>query len=299
MQKKVQILMSAYNGKEYIETQLESILAQTWQNLEILVRDDGSTDGTREFLSEYASAHPRVKFYPEENIGLVQSFFRLMERSDADYIGFSDQDDFWMPEKVARAVEKVEKCSGPALYCGNQILVDSDLKELPGNDELPERRPGFGNAVVESMCTGCTALMNRKLRDIVIEKGIPAHAIWHDWWCYLVASYLGTMIFDRNAYILYRQHGGNQLGSSRSEMRMIKNKFDFWKKTRGQLGAQLRDFQERYRGNADKDALVDLLLSSQRNIGARFKIVSSRSVYRQKSFDNFVVKCLTLFGLML
>lgn len=299
MQKKVQILMSAYNGIEYIKVQLDSILGQTWKNLEILVRDDGSTDGTRELLLEYERTHPRVKVYPEKNLGLVQSFFRLMELSDADYIGFSDQDDFWLPEKVERAVEKVEKCSGPALYCGNQILVDSSLNRLPGNEILPEKRPGFGNAVVESMCTGCTALMNRRLRDIVIGKGIPKHAIWHDWWCYLVASYLGTMIFDRNAYILYRQHEKNQLGSSRSRFKMLRNKFDFWKKTRGQLGAQLKDFQERFRGNGDKDALVDLLLSSRNSYGARFKIAFSRTLYRQSSFDNFVVKCLALFGLLL
>ena len=299
MKKKVQILLSAYNGKKYIETQLDSILNQTWSNLEILVRDDGSTDGTRELLTEYSSTHPRVHVYLEKNIGLVQSFFRLMELSDADYIGFSDQDDFWLPEKVERAVEKVEKCMGPALYCGNQILVDSNLTPLPGNEELPEKRPGFGNAVVESMCSGCTALMNRRLRDIVIEKGIPRHAIWPDWWCYLVASYLGTMIFDRNAYILYRQHEDNQLGSSRSELKMLKNKYDFWRKTRGQLGAQLRDFKERFRGNADKDALVDLLLSSGGNIGARLRLAASREVYRQNAFDNFVVKCLYLLGLML
>ena len=297
-QKRVQILLSAYNGEKYIETQLDSILAQTWENLEILVRDDGSTDGTLEILSRYEREHPEVTVYREKNIGLVQSFLRLLTYSDADYIGFSDQDDYWLPEKVARAAEKLAPCTGPALYCSNQKLVDDDLRELPG-ETVPEPEPGFANAVIESMCTGCTVLMNRELRDVIVKRGIPEHAIWHDWWCYLVATYLGTMIFDKNAYILYRQHGDNQLGSSRSALQMIKNKWDFLKKTRGCLGAQLKDFQDRFRGIPEKDALVDLLLASEHSISARWKLVFHREIYRQKPLDNLVVKFLYLINKML
>ena len=297
-QKKVQILLSAYNGEKYIRTQLDSILAQTWENLEILVRDDGSSDQTLSILSEYEAKHPNVKVYREENIGLVQSFLKLLTYSDADYIGFSDQDDYWLPEKVERAAEKLSPCTGPALYCSNQKLVDDDLKELPG-ETVPEPQPGFGNAVIESMCTGCTVLMNRELRDIVVGKGIPAHAIWHDWWCYMVATYLGTMIFDKNAYILYRQHADNELGSSRSAWQMIKNKWDFLKKTRGCLGAQLKDFQARFRGIPEKDALVDLLLASEHSIGARWKLVFKKEIYRQKPLDQVVVRFLYLCNKML
>ncbi len=297
MQKKVQVLMSAYNGEKYIRTQLDSILNQTWENLEILVRDDGSKDSTHEILKEYEEKYENVHIYLEENIGLVKSFLKLVSYSDADFVAFSDQDDFWLPEKVEKAVEMLEQAKGPALYCSNQTLVDDDLQVLPG-ETVPEPKPGFGNAVIESMCTGCTAMMNKELTDIV-KKDLPEHAIWHDWWCYLVATYVGEVFFDKNAYIYYRQHGGNQLGSSRSAWQMIKNKWDFLKKTRGCLGAQLRDFQTRFRGDAEKDKLVDLLLASEKSVGARFKLVFEKRIYRQKPLDQMVVKVLYLVNKML
>lgn len=299
MNAKVQILMSTYNGSRYVRTQLDSILAQTHQNLEILVRDDGSSDDTVAILREYENKYENIRVFAEENVGLVKSFLSLLARSDADYVGFSDQDDFWLPQKVEKALEKLSVLDAekPALYCSNQILVDNDLKEIPG-DEIRRPIPGFENAVIESMCTGCTAMMNRALVQSVQEH-MPEHAIWHDWWCYLVATYLGTVVFDENAYILYRQHGGNQLGSSHSSFQMMKNKWDFLKKTRGCLKAQLGDFQKMYRGDTEKDALVDLLLASEKSVPARFKLIVHRQWYRQKAFDNHVVRGLILINRML
>ena len=148
------------------------------------------------------------------------------------------------------------------------------------------------------MCTGCTAVMNRALIDEV--KGhLPKNAIWHDWWCYLVASYLGTVIFDKGAYILYRQHGDNQLGSSRSALVMIKNKWKFLKKTRGMLGKQIANFAKEYHGNKEKDELVQLLLASKTSFASRIRLIFNKKIYRQKRLDNIVVKGLYLINRML
>ena len=300
---KVDILLSAYNGEQYLRTQLDSILQQTHKDLVLRIRDDGSTDGTRQILEEYAAKYDNVVVYFEENIGLVKSFLKLMTYSDADYVGFSDQDDYWLPEKVERALEKLTPLRGPALYSGNQTLVDNDLKPLPEEEArarstAEDPRPGFANAVIESMCTGCTVLMNRELVTLVTQD-LPENAIWHDWWCYLVCTYSGTYVFDHASYIYYRQHGNNQLGSSRSAFQMMKNKWDFLKKTRGQLGAMLTDFQQRFRGDREKDALVDLLLNSRYNIKDRFKLIFNSPIYRQKPFDNLVVRGLILINKML
>lgn len=295
--KKVQILMSTYNGERYLKEQLDSIFAQTYPNIEVLVRDDGSKDGTREILREYQKTHPNLFVYEEKNEGLTKSFLELIQKCDADYVSFSDQDDYWLENKIEVAVEKLENIKGPALYCSNQILVDKDLIRLP-EGVIPDKTPGFGNALIESMCTGCTAVMNRELINEV--KGhLPKNAIWHDWWCYLVASYLGTVVFDKGAYILYRQHGDNQLGSSRSTLVMIKNKWNFLRKTRGMLGKQIANFKEEYRGNKEKDELVDLLLASKTSFPARIKLVFNRKLYRQRPLDNLVVKFLYLFNRML
>lgn len=255
--KKVQILVSTYNGETYLKEQLDSLLNQTYPNMEILIRDDGSTDKTIAIIKEYQKKNSNIFLFAESNIGLTKSFLDLLKKCDAEYVAFSDQDDVWMKDKVQKAVEALEKTKGPALYCSNQILVDTNLKPLETNGVIPMPRPGFENAVIESMCTGCTAMLNKALVDN-IKLHMPTHAIWHDWWCYLVASYIGTVIFDKNAYIYYRQHGNNQLGSSRSAFQMIKNKWAFLKKTRGRLGEQLEDFAKEYHGQDEKKMQLSL-----------------------------------------
>jgi len=87
---KVQILMSTYNGEKYLEQQLDSILNQTYPNICILIRDDGSMDGTAALLQRYADKYENVTFYRGENVGAIQSFFELLRVSDdtADFFGF-------------------------------------------------------------------------------------------------------------------------------------------------------------------------------------------------------------------
>lgn len=297
--KKVQILVSTYNGETYLREQMDSLLNQTYPNIEILIRDDGSSDGTVAIIKEYQAIYSNIVLFEEVNIGLTKSFLELIRKSDADYVAFSDQDDVWMKEKVLKAVEAIEGIDGPALYCSNQILVDTNLNPLETEGNVNEPLPAFENAVIESMCTGCTAMINKALADN-IKLHMPSHAIWHDWWCYLVASYLGTVVFDKNAYIYYRQHGNNQLGSSRSAFQMMKNKWAFLKKTRGRLGEQLEDFAKEYHGyDKRKDAMVTLLLASKTSFRARIKLVFGNQIYRQKPLDNLVVRGLYFLNRML
>ena len=144
--KKVQILMSTYNGERYLAEQLDSIFRQTWPNIEVLVRDDGSKDATLEILNEYQKKHANLYVFPGTNEGLTRSFLELIQKCDADYVAFSDQDDYWLENKIEVAVERLAEFDGPALYCSNQILVDQDLNRLP-EGEIPDAVPGFGNAL--------------------------------------------------------------------------------------------------------------------------------------------------------
>lgn len=295
--KKVQILMSVYNGEKYLREQLDSILAQTYGNIEILVRDDGSTDQSLSILQEYQKVHSFISVIEGKNIGLTKSFIELLGASDGEYVAFCDQDDVWLENKIEKAVEKLEACEIPALYCSNQILVNEKLEKID-NEKLPHIIPSFGNAVIESVCTGCTVVMNEALIK-EIKGHLPQNAIWHDWWCYMVASYLGTVIFDEHAYIYYRQHGGNQLGTSRNALVMIRNKWNFLKKTRGMLGRQLENFAKEYRGDKEKDALVDMLCASKSSFKARIHVIMNKKIYRQKGLDNFVVKVLCVVNRLL
>ena len=98
---KVQVLMSTYNGEKYIRQQLDSIMNQTYANVSILVRDDGSSDKTVEILREYESRYGgRISILLENNRGVVHSKFILLHHSDssASYYCFCDQDDIWLPD---------------------------------------------------------------------------------------------------------------------------------------------------------------------------------------------------------
>lgn len=295
---KVQILMSTYNGEEYVREQIDSILGQTYPDVDILIRDDGSSDDTFVILKEYEERHSNISVYQGENLGVNRSFFDLLRKSDphAAYIGFCDQDDYWLPVKIARAAEQLRRLEGPSLYCSAKTLVDENGSILK-NQQNPHVKPGFGNAVIESICSGCTLLMNRELADIIIER-LPEDVIHHDWWCYMAATYLGSMYYDENSYIYYRQHQGNEVGASGSFIDQIKAKARDLKKRHGDLKKQLSDFKRFYHTEPDKDKLVDAILNAEKFLG-RISILFDRRWYRQSWLDNWVVRGLFLFNRML
>lgn len=296
VQGKVQILMSAYNGEKYLEEQLESLLYQTYSNIEIIIRDDGSTDGTEKLLKIYEENHSNIKVIREENVGVVDSFFGLLKKSDAEYIAFCDQDDIWMKQKVEMAVLALSGENMPAVYCGNKLLVNADLEEM-GIADTQRMNPGFGNAVVENIATGCTILINRKLAEILKEH-IPKHAILHDWWCYLVASYCGKVIYDQTPYIYYRQHENNQVGGKAGFVGQIAAKKKYLKKSRGKLRAQLTEFHHYYHGDKEKDQMLASVLETT-GLGGKILMLFNAKIYRQKKLDNLIIRVLFLTNNML
>lgn len=294
--KKVQILMSTYNGERFLAEQIESLLGQTWKNLEILIRDDGSKDRTPDILKEYGKEYKNIRIFLEENKGVSGSFFELLKKSDADYVAFCDQDDVWLEPKIEKAVEKLDCEKGPALYCSNKILIDS-AGNLMKKQDTRQRLPGFGNAVVECICTGCTAVMNREMAEIIGAR-LPEHAILHDWWCYLIASYVGKVIFDEKAYIKYRQHEQNVVGARAGFWGEVRQKAAYLKKSSGRLERQLLDFARLYQGDEKKDALVQKILAA-RYFPGRVGILWNREIYRQSRLDGIIMRMLFLLGRMI
>ena len=97
---KITVLMSTYNGEKYIREQIDSILQQSMP-ADIMIRDDGSSDGTVDIIEEYISKGTPVELIKGENVGVIASFFELIKAApEEDYYAFSDQDDYWYPEKV-------------------------------------------------------------------------------------------------------------------------------------------------------------------------------------------------------
>lgn len=218
-----EILMATYNGEKYIERQLQSIIQQTCPDWKLTVRDDGSTDRTREILERYAARYPeKITLKGKgENLGARRNFLSLLSESRADYIFFSDQDDIWREDKLAvtlGAMKETERRSG----VHTPVLIHTDLQLIDDAERLIS--PSFweysrisgaesrvSRLLIQNCATGCAMCINRALADLCIDSG--EDIVMHDWWIALIASAFGVIRSIPEPTVLYRQHGGNEIGA--------------------------------------------------------------------------------------
>ncbi len=230
----VLVLLPVYNGARFLAEQMESILGQTGVHVQILCRDDDSSDASAATLRDFETRFPRqVRVLRDDlgNLGASGNFSRLMQAvlegagttRAADrppYIALSDQDDLWHADKLATCVTHIQALE--RAHPGQPALVHSDLRVISeGGDEiapsmaryqgLQPQHARLAAQVLSNTLTGCTSLMNRSL----LETGLPVpeEAIMHDWWLSLVASAIGQRTYLDQALIDYRQHASNAIGA--------------------------------------------------------------------------------------
>lgn len=297
--KRVQILLSAYNGEAYVREQLDSILRlRNADEVSVLIRDDGSTDATPAILAEYEQSHGFRVIYGE-NVGVNRSFQALFEAADdgCEYFAYCDQDDVWLPEKLTRAVTMLESVDPqtPALYATRSYLTDRSGTVI-GTTRMPKRPPSFRNAMVQNVCIGHTQVYNRAMLALLRKSYSPDMSII-DHWAYLLASAFGTVLFDGEPTTLYRQHGKNVVGYGNT------------------LGAVMRGRMHRVRTGAavkmtrQNQALFDLygdalpdarelsrFLSSQKNVFRRIGYALTTRARRDTFTENLCFRLLYVLG---
>lgn len=216
--KSILVIVSTYNGKKYLHEQLESIFKQKNVECLILVRDDGSLDGTQELLEKYKEKG-KLEWYTGQHLNVSKSYFDLLIKSveyDVDYIAFCDQDDVWDSDKLYIATEKLSEIdpSIPALYYCGQHLVDSKLNFIA--EHILNNKRNCATRFVLSDFAGCTGVFNINLLHEVV-KYEPSYMLMHDSWILKVCLCLGgKLIIDPKPHICYRQHGGNTVGLGRN-----------------------------------------------------------------------------------
>lgn len=296
---KVQVLLSAYNGESYIEEQLDSLLGQKYPNVNILVRDDGSADRTCSILEEYTKKYDSIEYYTGENKGAWRSFFDLMERAEegTQYFAFCDQDDYWLPDKLQRAIEQLEGLNSkkPLLYCSETIPVNEKLEKIHVTIKNHKIRPAFGNAMVENICTGCTAVINRRLLELIVKK-IPEYTNMHDWWMYLVASCFGEVYYDRESHIYYRQHGKNEIGARITRIEETMYHLQTYHKRKGRNYRQLEEFNRLYHVTGENKELLELILDTRTSFGKKIRMVKNKKIFRQRRLYDILYKGMVLMG---
>ena len=209
--KKVQVLMSTYNGEKYLREQIDSILAQKGVEVHLLVRDDGSKDKTIKILREYNN----IELLEANNVGATNSFFALITLAgDYDFYAFADQDDVWDEEKLIIAIQKLDEYVCPAIYSSNTRLVDGNLNFI--RNETLKPITTLGSAIVKNYVTGCTAVFNAQLMRY-LKQYTPKNAPFHDWWANLVClSVGGVSVYDYEPHMNYRQHENNVVSGNDS-----------------------------------------------------------------------------------
>jgi glycosyltransferase involved in cell wall biosynthesis len=219
----IAILLATYNGEEYLEQLLDSLLNQTQNNWNLYISDDGSSDSTLSIIEKYVAKYSNVFYLDsiEHNKGAKNSFMWLLKEIKADYYMFCDQDDIWLPQKIEITFHEMERIENnmkdvPVLIHSDLKVVDKDLNVISDSfykySGIPTRFSSFQFYCAYNNITGCTLMINRKTRQFSLQ--IPEVAKMHDAWIGRVVSYHNGLIsFINIPLILYRQHNNNVIGA--------------------------------------------------------------------------------------
>lgn len=300
----VNVLLSTYNGANYLPILLQSLTSQTYPDLTLSIRDDGSTDKTCEILREFVEGRPRVKFLRGTHIGPARSFFDLLRNADlsCQFFAFCDQDDVWLPHKLEDAVAKLHQYSPrePLMYCAGVEYVDSNLIHV--GYSKPARRLGFANALVENVATGCTQVLNRRTRDIIVEK-MPTGLTMHDWWSYLVVSALGVVVYDNKPQVKYRQHASNAMGAPKGFLETTRRRVTMlWRHRPRKLGfiEQAAEFHQLFGSQLKEEdrRILQQFLEARNGLVQRVRCAARVGVKRQSAIDGAILRVLIVAGLV-
>jgi hypothetical protein len=224
MADKFSVAMCTYNGARYVGEQLASIAAQTHAPDELVVCDDRSTDETADIVRGFASRAPfPVRLHVnEQNLGSTGNFERAVSLCEGDLIALSDQDDVWLPEKLARLEEEFARDSSALIVFSDASIVDEDSRPTGqglwgsvglGRAELErlESGRGIGDLLRGSTVTGATMALRARLRELVLPFPVDLLLI-HDAWMSLLAACVGGVRPVSEPLVQYRRHTSQQVG---------------------------------------------------------------------------------------
>lgn len=220
----IDILMSTYNGAEFLSAQIDSILAQDFRDFRLVIRDDGSTDDTIALLQNYMAKDARVVLTEDDrgNLGARHSFFKLIEKSNAGFIMLSDQDDVWLPDKISRTLSKIKEMTA-ANGIETPLAVFTDLTVVTATLDMidksfwnyqrldPDISQDWKKLLAQNVVAGCTLMINRVAKSVVLPFSIPE--MMHDHWIAARMARHGKIAFLAEPTVLYRQHGRNVEGA--------------------------------------------------------------------------------------
>lgn len=232
-----EILISTYNGEEFIKMQLESIINQSYKNWKLCIADDFSSDQTLKIIQEYSNKDKRITFYKnKKRLGPLISFYKLLKKSNSDYVIFCDQDDIWVPDKLERLFQYIYKSQKKIVFGvhnGKFLVRDKTFlkfqnRYIKNKEIIFTKKPNlsFINLLFSNKVIGCMSFGNCKLLKKIITKRPPINkGIFLDYWIALNVSLKYEIDFIDEYLINYRRHSNTTTLSKRSLFEIIKTRF--------------------------------------------------------------------------
>lgn len=219
----VTVCLATYNGAGYLREQLDSVLCQLSPEDELVVSDDGSTDGTFAVLAEYAASDARLKvFRNTQRHGLVGNFENALCHAKGDTILLSDQDDVWHPQKLEVMLGHLRVSK---FVVHDAAVVDEQLTIIhPSYFGLRPVKAGFWCNLYRSSLLGCCMGFSSDLLRLILP--FPKGILWHDMWIGLVLQAHLKVRLVATSLLYYRRHGANS--SSASEKSSFSLPFKFY-----------------------------------------------------------------------
>ena len=209
---KVAILLSTYNGSEFLKAQLDSLLEQDYPNFTIFIRDDYSTDSTIQIIETFEKQYPeKINFLKENfrNIGVLKSFTRLLNYAEADIYFFCDQDDIWLPNKIATMQAQFNNDEPKLVFCDSEIIGNyASYHTFFRRHPLSKKQISRGLFI--GFVPGCMMAFNQKAKIEYLKSNIDVGL--HDSKMFLVTYLTGSICFYDKPLMHYRIHSNNTVG---------------------------------------------------------------------------------------
>lgn len=316
MEESIDVLLATYNGEKYLREQIESILNQTYKNINLIISDDCSKDSTAEILKEFEKNDTRVKVYiQEQNLGVVKNIEFLLSSVKNDFYMLSDQDDVWLPKKIEKSIEALKRNKADLVF-GDLEVVDKDLNTIyPSfgdfmllNRKINNNIDSYKMNYLYNCVTGCTVLSKKEFIKYILPIPTNSKYLIHDHWIGLMIELYGKLYYMPEKYIKYRQHGNNQVGTEK-----ISHKFKRFEQVRelfinvklGVLGTYTKNnnkFPENLRNLNKKAYDYFKMVQKKKNFNFRQWNIF-HELYKNETFmyyiSNFVIINLPFIGKIL
>lgn len=303
---KINIVMSTYNGEQFLAEQIDSIQQQTFKDWQLLIRDDGSSDQTPEIIKSFVAQDPRIIFINEhdcENLGVVKNFFTLIKHDKADYYFFSDQDDVWLEDKLETmlAVARQYPDQLPLLVYTDLCVVNQNLQVM--NQSMIRSQSHHANTelvqeLTENTVTGGVAMINHALAE---RWRTLDNIIMHDWYLAVLATAIGKLVYIDQPGELYRQHDNNVLGARTFTKRLktwlsgpSKMLEEYWWLIHASQAQADKILQENELGDEQEAVIRNYIALERLSLSQRIRVLRQYKYAKNKWFHTMIFRLLIM-----